>query len=80
MIEYWPLELYKLTLAPPPKELAGWVALVTGGAGGIGSAVAGRLHEAGACVVVADLDEEGASEVASRLGPEGLAVRADVTS
>lgn len=80
LIEYWPLELYKLTLAPPPKELAGRVALVTGGAGGIGSAVAGRLHEAGACVVVADLDAEGASEVASRLGPEGLAVRADVTS
>jgi len=79
-VEYWPLELYKLTLAPPPKELAGRVALVTGGAGGIGSAVAERLHEAGACVVVADLDGEGASEVASRLGPEGLAVRADVTS
>ncbi|BBL79160.1 putative oxidoreductase YuxG [Rubrobacter xylanophilus] len=79
-VEYWPLELYKLTLAPPPKELAGRVALVTGGAGGIGGAVARRLHEAGACVVVADLDGEGAAEVASPLGPEGLAVRADVTS
>ncbi|QYJ14948.1 3-phenylpropionate-dihydrodiol/cinnamic acid-dihydrodiol dehydrogenase [Rubrobacter xylanophilus DSM 9941] len=79
-VEYWPLELYKLTLAPPPKELAGRVALVTGGAGGIGGAVARRLHEAGACVVVADLDGEGAGEVASSLGPEGLAVRADVTS
>ena len=39
-VEYWPLELYKLTLAPPPDELAGKVAFVTGGAGGIGSAVA----------------------------------------
>src|SRR5215213_2501075 len=39
-VEYWPLELYKLTLAPPPDELAGRVAFVTGGAGGIGSAVA----------------------------------------
>src|SRR5215204_2486287 len=30
-VEYWPLELYKLTLAPPPDELAGRVAFVTGG-------------------------------------------------
>src|SRR5215203_941076 len=42
-VEYWPLELYKLTLAPPPDELAGRVAFVTGGAGGIGSAVARSL-------------------------------------
>ena len=44
-IEYWPLELYKLAQAPPPGELQGQVALVTGGAGGIGRAigdVAGR--------------------------------------
>ena len=32
-IEYWPLELYKLSLAPPPGELQGQVALVTGAAG-----------------------------------------------
>ena len=38
-IEYWPLELYKLSLAPPPGELQGKVALVTGAAGGIGRAV-----------------------------------------
>ena len=31
-VEYWPLELYKLTLAPPEKELARRIALVTGGA------------------------------------------------
>jgi hypothetical protein len=41
-VEYWPLELYKLSLAPPPGELQGAVALVTGVAGGIGSAVATR--------------------------------------
>ena len=34
--EYWPLELYKLTLAPPERELAGRVALVTGAAGALG--------------------------------------------
>ena len=41
-IEYWPLELYKLSLAPPPGELQGKVALVTGAAGGIGRAVLER--------------------------------------
>src|SRR5439155_1333961 len=44
-IEYWPLELYKLSLAPPPRELQGAVALITGAAGGIGGAVARRLEE-----------------------------------
>src|SRR3954471_1861472 len=61
-VEYWPLELYKLTLAPPPDELAGRVAFVTGGAGGIGSAVARSLASKEACIVVCDLDEEGARE------------------
>ena len=41
-IEYWPLELYKLSLAPPPGELQGKVALVTGAAGGIGHAMPWR--------------------------------------
>jgi rhamnulose-1-phosphate aldolase/alcohol dehydrogenase len=60
-VEYWPLELYKLTLAPPPDELAGRVAFVTGGAGGIGSAVARSLASKGACIVACDLDEKGAA-------------------
>ena len=37
-VEYWPLELYKLSLAPPPGEFQGKVVLVTGAAGGIGRA------------------------------------------
>ena len=78
-VEYWPLELYKLTLAPPPDELAGRVAFVTGGAGGIGSAVARSLASHGACVVVCDLDEEGAGEVAEDLAEPGIPARADVT-
>lgn len=66
-VEYWPMELYKLGLLPPPRELAGQVALVTGGASGIGRAVAQRLVEAGAHVVVADRNATGATEVASAL-------------
>ena len=78
-VEYWPLELYKLALAPPPDELAGRVAFVTGGAGGIGSAIARSLASRGACVVVCDLDEEGAGEVAQGLPEPGIPARADVT-
>jgi rhamnulose-1-phosphate aldolase/alcohol dehydrogenase len=78
-VEYWPLELYKLTLAPPPRELQGQIALITGAAGGIGSAVARTLAGEGACVVATDLDGDGALAVAGELGDIGLAVRADVT-
>jgi 2-hydroxycyclohexanecarboxyl-CoA dehydrogenase len=52
-------------------------ALVTGGAGGIGTAIARRLAADGARVVVADLNEDGARSVASEIG--GEAVRLDVT-
>ena len=78
-VEYWPLELYKLSLAPAPKELAGKVALVTGGAGGIGQAVCQSLVAAGACVVVTDLDEEGANNVAEELKGGARAAAMDVT-
>lgn len=56
------------------------VALVTGGARGIGAAVATRLHGEGARVVIADvLDEEG-KDVAQRLGSGALYVHLDVTN
>ena len=57
-IEYWLLEEAKLQRMPKPKSLAGRVALVTGGAGGIGRAIAGRLLGEGACVILADIDRD----------------------
>jgi rhamnulose-1-phosphate aldolase/alcohol dehydrogenase len=79
-VEYWPLELYKLSLAPPPGELQGAVALVTGAAGGIGHAIADALAAAGACIVGFDLDERGTEEALAPLGDRALAVAGDVTS
>ena len=64
-------------------ELRERVAVVTGAARGIGFAIAERLPRAGASVVIADIDEEGAAAVVERLnggGGEVIAAVADVTS
>ena len=66
-IEYWPLELYKLSLRPAPKALEGHVALVTGAASGIGRAIAARLSQDGAHIVIADLNADGGRAVAGEL-------------
>ena len=67
-VEYWILEEQKLQRRPKPKPLAGRIALVTGGASGIGLATARALATEGANVVVADLDQGRVDEVAEELG------------
>src|SRR4029453_10039557 len=67
-VEYWPLELSKLSLVPPEKERARRIAVVTGGASGIGRAVAQRLAAEGGHVIVADLDAAGAREGGEEVG------------
>ena len=66
-IEYWLLEEAKLQRMPKPKSLAGRVAVVTGGAGGIGKATCGRLLQEGACVVACDIDADGLKAAVSDL-------------
>ena len=83
-IEYWPLELYKLSLKPAPRALSGKVALVTGAASGIGRAIARKYASEGAHVVIADLNGEGAETVAQELRDSygfrrAMAVTMDVT-
>ena len=84
-IEYWLLEEAKLQRLPKPKSLAGRVAFVTGGAGGIGRATAERLVGEGACVVLADIDatalEAAEGDFIKRFGADAVrSVKLDVTS
>jgi rhamnulose-1-phosphate aldolase/alcohol dehydrogenase len=80
-IEYWELEEAKLRRMPAPKKLQGQVAIVTGGASGIGKAIVERYAQEGACVVIADRAFDAASELAKSLGgkDKAIAVAVDVT-
>jgi len=66
-IEYWLLEEAKLQRMPKPKPLAGRIALVTGGAGGIGAATAERLAADDACVLLIDRDADALARAAAEL-------------
>ncbi|AGI67413.1 bifunctional rhamnulose-1-phosphate aldolase/alcohol dehydrogenase RhaD [Octadecabacter antarcticus 307] len=66
-IEYWLLEEAKLQRMPALKSMAGRVALVTGGAGGIGAATAERYLREGACVMLADIDDAALADTSAKL-------------
>jgi len=57
-IEYWLLEEAKLQRMPKEQPLSRRVAIVTGGGGGIGKAIADKLAAEGACVVLTDIAED----------------------
>ena len=84
-IEYWALEEAKLQRMPAEAEFSRKIALIIGGASGIGREVALLLARKGAHVVVADFDEQGAKKVADEIGasasPEFVAhARVDLSS
>ena len=67
-IEYWALEEAKLQRMPAEAEFSRKIALIVGGASGIGREVALRLARLGAHLVVADFDEAGAKRTAEQAG------------
>jgi len=79
-IEYWLLEEAKLQRQPAEKPLSRKVALITGGGGGIGKAIADKMVAEGANVVITDLDE-GRAKTACESYPRDRATYAfcDVT-
>ena len=84
-IEYWALEEAKLQRMPAEAEFSRKIALILGGASGIGREVALLLARKGAHVVVADFDQPGAKRVADEAGaiasPEFVAhARVDLSS
>ncbi|MFL0161600.1 bifunctional aldolase/short-chain dehydrogenase [Aquirufa salirivi] len=84
-IEYWLLEEAKLQRMPKPKSMSGRVAFVTGSAGGIGKAIAKKMAQEGACVVINDVNaermEEAKKEFTALFGKDSVStVLADVTS
>jgi rhamnulose-1-phosphate aldolase/alcohol dehydrogenase len=83
-IEYWLLEEAKLQRMPKAKSLAGRIAYITGGAGGIGGATALRLLSEGACVILADIDQQALDEriaaILKKFGRDSaVGVKLDVT-
>ncbi|GGZ34958.1 short chain dehydrogenase [Echinicola pacifica] len=79
-IEYWLLEEAKLQRMPKEQPLSRKVALVTGGAGGIGKAIADKLAKEGACVFITDINQERLDEAVGSYSKDvGGGVMMDVT-
>ncbi len=70
--DYWPLELYKLQSAPPPREFSGHIVVITGAGSGLGRAIAGRLSREGAHLVLTGGEEDSLRQMAAEL-PGGTA-------
>ncbi|MBF9255095.1 bifunctional aldolase/short-chain dehydrogenase [Pontibacter sp. 172403-2] len=66
-IEYWLLEEAKLQRMPKEKPLSRKIALITGASGGIGKAIAEKLAQEGACVVLTDMNKEALQEADAEL-------------
>ncbi len=69
-IEYWLLEEAKLQRMPKEKPLSRKVALITGGGGGIGKAIADKLSAEGACVVLTDIHTDRLDEALKTYGKD----------
>ncbi len=69
--DYWPLELYKVSLKPSPEEFTGRVVIVTGAASGIGRGIATFLAARGASLVLADLDADTLATVCAAIEADG---------
>ncbi|MGJ6123108.1 SDR family oxidoreductase [Mycolicibacterium sp. Y3] len=61
------------------NELDGKVAVITGGAGGLGAGLVRRFAAEGAKVVFGDVDEQGGAALAAEIGPNSVFLRTDVT-
>ena len=80
-IEYWLLEEAKLKRMPKELPLSRKIALITGGAGGIGKAIGDKLASEGACVFYTDLDEERLKQSVNGMGTDVSAhSKLDVTN
>ena len=78
-VEYWSLEQAKLGKSNE-KSLARQVAVITGGASGIGAATAKAMAKEGAEVAILDRDLDAAKAAAKKIGGKALAVECDVTN
>jgi rhamnose utilization protein RhaD (predicted bifunctional aldolase and dehydrogenase) len=69
--DYWPMELYKLSLRPAAPDFSGSAVIVTGAASGIGRGIALDLARQGASLVLADLDGASLESVAALIVASG---------